>query len=136
MRNSSDEIVHGGETSRLGRLWDRLTTNRYTRHLEAEIERLRADPDEARRQVWALINSLVTTAGAPLPQEILQRAGVERPGTEQKEKQAVNRGRKSWHQKAMARELESARELRRIFARRSEAIAAQEGASSGNQAEA
>ncbi len=118
--------IGADETGRLGRLWDRVTTSRYTRHLEAEIERLRADRDEARRQVWALVNSVVTTAGAPLPQEILRQAAVERPAQAHEGKQSVNRGRKSWHQKALARELESARELRRIFARRSEAMAGQE----------
>jgi hypothetical protein len=98
------------------RLWQWLTTNRYTRRLEAEVERLRADRDEARRQVWALVNSLVTTAGAPLPQEILQQA-ESKLNTAQEAKAAPQRGKKSWHQRAMALEIQSARELQSILRR-------------------
>lgn len=98
------------------RLWQWLTTNRYTRWLEAEVERLRADRDEARRQVWALVNSLVTTAGAPLPQEILQQA-ESKLNTAQEAKAAPQRGKKSWHQRAMALEIQSARELQSILRR-------------------
>lgn len=105
----------------LARIWNWLTTSRYTRHLEAEVERLREDRDEARRQVWALINSLVTTAGAPLPQEILRQATTNPSAAAQKEKLATHRGRKSWHQKALAMEIETARELQRLFRGRGEA---------------
>lgn len=91
-------------------LWQWLTTSRHTRWLEAEVERLRADRDEARRQVWALINSLVTTAGAPLPQEILQKAAA-KANAGQDVKPVAQRGKKSWHQRAMALEIQSAREL-------------------------
>ena len=92
-------------------LWRWLTTSRHTRWLEAEVERLRADRDEARRQAWALVNSLVTTAGAPLPQEILRHAEAKADAA-QDVKTAVPRGKKSWHQRAMALEIRSARELR------------------------
>jgi hypothetical protein len=95
-------------------VWRWLTTSRYTRWLEAEVERLRADRDEARRQVWALVNSLVTTAGAPLPQEILQQAGT-KANAAQGAKVAPQRGKKSWHQRAMALEIESARGLQNIL---------------------
>jgi hypothetical protein len=94
--------------------WRWLTTNRYTRWLEAEVERLRADRDEARRQVWALVNSLVTTAGAPLPQEILRQAGAKADAA-QEAKSAAQRGKKSWHQRAMALEIQSARELQNLL---------------------
>jgi hypothetical protein len=94
-------------------LWQWLTTSRYTRWLEAEVERLRADRDETRRQVWALVNSLVTTAGAPLPQEILRQAEA-RASTAQEAKATPQRGKKSWHQRAMALEIQSARELQGI----------------------
>jgi hypothetical protein len=95
-------------------LWQWLTTSRYTRWLEAEVERLRTDRDEARRQVWALVNSLVTTAGAPLPQEILQQAGA-KASAGQEPTATTQRGKKSWHQRAMALEIESARELQSIL---------------------
>lgn len=95
-------------------LWQWLTTNRHTRWLEAEVERLREDRDEARRQVWALINSLVTTAGAPLPQEILQRAAA-KANAGQEVKPVTQRGKKSWHQRAMALEIQSARELQSVL---------------------
>ena len=95
-------------------LWQWLTTNRYTRWLEAEVERLRADRDEARRQVWALVNSLVTTAGAPLPQEILRQAGA-KANAAQEAKAVAQRGKKSWHQRAMALEIQSARELQDVW---------------------
>ena len=39
-------------------IWDRLTTSRYTRYLEQEVERLRA------RDV-AVVDSLLTQVGAP-----------------------------------------------------------------------
>lgn len=96
-------------------LWQWLTTNRYTRWLEAEVERLRADRDEARRQAWALVNSLVTTAGAPLPQEILQQAAAKAGAAQEEVKSAPQRGKKSWHQRAMALEIQSARELQNIL---------------------
>ena len=95
-------------------LWRWLTTNRYTRWLEAEVERLRADRDEARRQVWALVNSLVTTAGAPLPQEILRQAGA-KANAAQEAKAVAQRGKKSWHQRAMALEIQSARALPNVL---------------------
>lgn len=95
-------------------VWRWLTTSRYTRWLEVEVERLRADRDEARRQVWALVNSLVTTAGAPLPQEILQQAGAKASAAAEA-KVAPQRGKKSWHQRAMALEIESARTLQSIL---------------------
>jgi len=91
-------------------LWRWLTTSRHTRWLEEEVDRLREDRDEARRQVWALINSLVTTAGAPLPQEILQKAAA-KASAGQDAKPLAPRGKKSWHQRAMALEIQSAREL-------------------------
>lgn len=95
-------------------LWKWLTTNRYTRWLEAEVERLRADRDEARGQVWALVNSLVTTAGAPLPQEILQQAEA-KANAAQAAKAASQRGKKSWHQRAMALEIQSVREVQNLL---------------------
>jgi hypothetical protein len=101
-------------------IWKWVTTSRYTRGLEAEVERLRADRDEARRQVWALVNSLVTTAGAPLPQEILKQAEA-KAGAAQPAKPAIQRGKKSWHQRAMALEIRSARELQGILRGRGEA---------------
>jgi hypothetical protein len=91
-------------------LWQWLATSRHTRWLEEEVERLRQDRDEARRQVWALINSLVTTAGAPLPQEILQKAAA-KANAGQDVKPMAQRGKKSWHQRAMALEIQSTREL-------------------------
>jgi hypothetical protein len=111
-------------------LWQWLTTNRHTRWLEAEVERLRADRDEARRQVWALVNSLVSTAGAPLPQEILQQAGA-KASAAQETKAAPQRGKKSWHQRAMALEIESARELQSILRGHGESKTA--AAASGGQ---
>lgn len=102
-------------TEKLRRLWRQLTTSRHTAWLEAEIERLRAECVETRRQNWALVNSLVTTAGAPLPQEVLRhaevrgaQASVPAPASERQP-----RGRKSWQQLARALEIESAREFRR-----------------------
>lgn len=95
-------------------LWRKLTTSRHTRWLEEEVERLREDRDEARRQVWALINSLVTTAGAPLPQEILQKAAA-KASSGQEMKPIAQRGKKSWHQRAMALEIQSARELQSVL---------------------
>jgi hypothetical protein len=112
-------------------LWQWLTTSRHTRWLEAEVERLRTDRDEARRQVWALVNSLVTTAGAPLPQEILQQAGA-KASAGQEPTAATQRGKKSWHQRAMALEIESAWELQNFLRGRG---GANEGAAaSGSQA--
>lgn len=115
-----------GSTDVPARIWNWLTTNRYTRHLEAEVERLRADRDQARRQIWALVNSLVTTAGAPLPQEILRQTAVEPTAAGQKDRQATHRGRKSWHQRALALEIENARELQRLFHKRGEGRATKE----------
>jgi hypothetical protein len=94
--------------------WQWLTTNRHTRWLEAEVERLRADRDEARRQVWALVNSLVTTAGAPLPQEFMLQSEA-KASAAQEAKAAPQRGKKSWHQRAMALEIQSVRELQGIL---------------------
>lgn len=95
-------------------LWDWLTTSRHTRWLEAEIARLREDRDEARRQAWALMNSLVTTAGAPLPQEILRQAAAQAAaGRGPLPKLPVPRGKPTWHQRAVALELESVREMQR-----------------------
>lgn len=91
-------------------IWKWLTTSRHTRWLEAEVERLRTDRDEARRQVWALVNSLVTTAGAPLPQEILRKTEA-KAGAAQTTKVVTQRGKKSWHQRAMALEIQSVRDL-------------------------
>ncbi len=94
-------------------IWQWLSTSRHTRWLEAEVERLRADRDEARRQVWALVNSLVTTAGAPLPQEILKLA-EQKTGTPAAGGAVSQRGKKSWHQRAMALEIESVRRARNV----------------------
>lgn len=118
MRPNLDGAGRMGLASTLGRCWTRMTTSRYTRHLEDEVERLRADRDEARRQVWALINSLVTTAGAPLPQGILRQAQEGQAEGASGEKQPLHRGRKSWHQRALALEIETARELQRILGER------------------
>ncbi|HVB35379.1 MAG TPA: hypothetical protein VNJ52_13545 [Patescibacteria group bacterium] len=108
-------------------LWRWLSTTRHTAWLEAEVERLRAECAEARRQNWALVNSLVTTAGAPLPQEVLRSAAASpgfagqgaRPdkspgetGAAAPEARRSQRGHKSWHQTARALEIESAREFR------------------------
>ncbi|HVB99005.1 MAG TPA: hypothetical protein VNJ12_06690 [Candidatus Dormibacteraeota bacterium] len=98
---------------------------RHTAWLEGEIERLRAECAEARRQNWALVNSLVTTAGAPLPQEMLRSAGAAssglggqgaspdrsraEAGASAPEAHRAPRGRKSWHQVSRALEIESAR---------------------------
>ncbi len=94
------------------RVWRWLTTGRHERWLEGEVARLRAERDECRRQNWALINSLVTTAGAPLPQEILRRAQSAATESPKVAGQPVIRGKKTWHQRAMALEIESRRELR------------------------
>jgi hypothetical protein len=102
-------------------VWNWLTTSRYTRHLETEVERLREDRDLARRQIWALVNSLVTTAGAPLPQDILRQAATDSSSGAQNDKQSLHRGRKSWHQRALALEIETARELQNLFRGRIEA---------------
>lgn len=93
------------------KLWDWLTTSRHTRWLESEVERLREDRDEARRQVWALVNSLVTTAGAPLPQEILRHAARADDDSRPPERRLTPRGKRSWHQRALELELESRRDL-------------------------
>lgn len=115
MRPDLEGAGRTGLASALAHCWTRMTTSRYTQHLEGEIERLRADRDEARRQVWALINSLVTTAGAPLPQGILRQAQAGQADGASGEKQPLHRGRKSWHQRALALEIETARELQRLF---------------------
>jgi hypothetical protein len=91
----------------LGACWRWLTTSRHTRWLEEEVERLRADRDEARRQLWALLNSLVTISGAPLPQEILRQATAR---ASQPQTHTHRRGRRSWHQQATRLEIESARD--------------------------
>lgn len=113
--------------------WRRLTTGRHTAWLEAEVERLRAECAEVRRQNWALVNSLVTTAGAPLPQEVLRQAETASARTAAQSAQqgqiadpargatrgpaTERRGRRtSWHQVARALEIESAREFRRTAA--------------------
>ena len=98
-------------------LWHWLTTSRHTRWLEGEVERLRTERDEGRRQVWAMVNSLVTTAGAPLPQEFLQQARAKTEGA-QEARPTAQRGRKSWHQRAMALEIESARALQNALHRK------------------
>jgi hypothetical protein len=96
-------------------IWHWLSTSRYTRSLEAEVERLRSDRDEARRHVWALMNSLVTTTGAPLPQEILKLA-ERKTGAPAPAGPGQQRGKKSWHQRAMALEIESVRRARDLAA--------------------
>ena len=96
-------------------IWHWLSTSRYTRSLETEVERLRTDRDEARRHVWALMNSLVTTTGAPLPQEILKLA-ERKTGTPAPAGPGQQRGKKSWHQRAMALEIESVRRARNLAA--------------------
>lgn len=89
----------------LARAWRWLTTSRYTRHLEEENERLRAERDECRRQNWGLINSLVGTSGVPLPQEVLRYA--ERASAEPSK--PIARGKKTWHQRAAALEIQTRR---------------------------
>jgi hypothetical protein len=85
-----------------------LTKTKYTRFLEAEVERLRAERDEARKQNWALLNPLVTTAGAPLPQEMLRSA--ESASAKAAARQSPDQPkpvirRRSWQQVARALEL-------------------------------
>lgn len=103
-------------------VWKWITTGRHTAWLEAEVERLRSECAEVRRQNWALINSLVTTAGAPLPQEVMRqaasasaKAGADAGAT--KAPRAVG-GRKSWHQLSRALEFESTREFHAAATRR------------------
>lgn len=115
MRADLERAGQAGLAGVLARVWNWLTTSRYTRYLEAELDRLREDRDQARRQVWALINSLVTTAGAPLPHEILRQAAADSTSAAQKDKHPLHRGRKSWHQQALSLEIETARELQRLF---------------------
>lgn len=97
-------------------IWRWLTTSRHERWLEEEAARLRAERDECRRQNWALINSLVTTAGAPLPQDLLaasvRQGEVSRRGGTEAAGQQVIRGKKTWHQRAVALEIESRHELK------------------------
>jgi hypothetical protein len=98
-------------------IWRWLATSRHERWLEAEVERLREECAEVRRQNWALVNSLVTTAGAPLPQEVLRQAdaalkgGAAQPRAGAPGSARASSGRKSWHQLARALEIESAREF-------------------------
>lgn len=120
MRTDVERAEPDGSAGVFTRVWNWLATSRYTRHLEAEVERLREDRDQARRQNWALVNSLVTTAGAPLPQEILRQAATDSSSGAQNDKQPLHRGRKSWHQRALTLEIETARELQRLFRGRGE----------------
>ena len=95
-------------------VWKWITTGRHERWLEAEVERLRAECAEVRRQNWALVNSLVTTAGAPLPQEVMRQAASAQATTSTGPAKAPRAagGRKSWHQLSRALEFESTREFR------------------------
>lgn len=98
----------------------RFFIGRHTAWLEAEVERLRAECAETRRHNWALVNSLVTTAGAPLPEEVLRQSGhsaepaaADAAGARGDRSSGGARGRRSWHQLARALEIESARDVHR-----------------------
>ena len=72
--------------------WRWLTTTRYTRTLEAEVERLRAENR-------ALLNSLLGTAGFP---------PIEVPETKMPQPPIPRLRRRSWHQIAALREFAAA----------------------------
>jgi hypothetical protein len=76
-------------------LWHWLTTSRYTRALEGEVARLRAENR-------ALVNSLLGTAGVPP----LQSDSSQAPG-DRKPIPAVRR--RSWQQIGRMLEIEEAR---------------------------
>ena len=74
--------------------WRWLTTGRYTRTLEDEVERLRAENR-------ALLNSLLGTAGFPP----IPASG----GPEARQARVPPVRRRSWHQLAALREIEEVR---------------------------
>ncbi len=75
--------------------------SRYVRVLEEQVARERAEVERLRAENRALLNSLLSTAGAP-PIE----APPAHPG------QIAPIRRRSWPQIAIAREIEAAREAR------------------------
>ncbi len=79
-----------------------MLRTKYTRHLEGELARLRAEVEHLRAENRALVNSLLGTAGVP-PLEI--------PGTE-KQPEIPRLRRRSWHQIQTLRELAEARRQR------------------------
>lgn len=101
---------------KLSVFWHWLTTTRHTAWLESEVERLRVECAEARRQNWALMNSLMGTAGATPAEEFRRRvaeyesrSGI---GRSQQENQARSTAptqvlrNPSWQQTARIRERE------------------------------
>jgi hypothetical protein len=51
--------------TKLRQIWQRITTTRHTRALEAEVSRQRAEIDRLRAENRALLNSILGIAGVP-----------------------------------------------------------------------
>ena len=87
----------------LAQLWARLRESmrsRYVRLLEEQVARERAEVERLRAENRALLNSLLSTAGAP---------PIEAPPAHPAQIAPIRR--RTWSQIAMAREIEAAREL-------------------------
>jgi hypothetical protein len=88
-------------SERIWACWQALTTTRYTRRLEAEVDLERAEIERLRQENRALLNSLLGTAGVP---------PIETPAAHQPTIAPVRR--RSWPQIATVREIEAARQAR------------------------
>ena len=84
----------------LARLREGLRS-RYVRVLEEQVARERAEVERLRAENRALLNSLLSTAGAP---------PIEAPPAHPTQSAPIRR--RSWPQIAIAREIEAAREAR------------------------
>ena len=104
-------------------LWQRITTTRYTRALEAELAHARADIALLRAENRGLLNSILGIAGVPpvlvdhesvAPAQRAELAGTRRDGPADTNRAAAARlaspmRRRSWQQINRMLELESAK---------------------------
>jgi hypothetical protein len=67
------EYAEGGAMESVKRAWHWLTTTRYTRSLEAEVERLRGDNIALRASVFGLVGKPGQTYAAYLAQQLQPR---------------------------------------------------------------
>lgn len=110
-------------TMALRSLWQRITTTRYTRTLEAELAHVRAENTLLRTENRGLLNSILGIAGVPpvlvdhesvAPAQRADLAGTRRDGPADTNRAAAARlaspmRRRSWQQINRMLELESAK---------------------------